>query len=245
MRLEKYESLGNDFLLLFDVDRSQSVDGELARRVCDRRRGVGADGLVLLVPVDEPDADLAMTLWNSDGSRAETSGNGLRCVARAAVDLGVVNGPGVAIRTEAGIRRATVEDDAVAVEMGEATINVVPDGPGRRAVLVDVGNPHLVIDDDGLLELAVLGTKYPQWNVELVSAEGGEVTMAVWERGAGETLACGSGSCASAAAAHAWGLVGERVVVHNPGGDVEVALGHPIVLRGPARRVATVELPCR
>jgi diaminopimelate epimerase len=148
------------------------------------------------------------------------------------------------IQTVVGQRVATVGDNgAIGVGMGSARIEDMSDGPSARSSLVDLGNPHLVILDEGEFELAALGAKYPQYNVELITVSDGEIAMQVWERGAGETLACGTGSCASAAAAHAWGLVGERVVVHNPGGDVEVTLGDPIVLSGPATYVATVDVP--
>ena len=243
MQLRKYQAVGNDFLLLLDLDDQQPVDEARARALCDRRRGVGADGVIRLTP-GRNGADITFELRNSDGSPAETSGNGLRCVARALIDAGIATGPRVVIDTVVGPRAATIGDDGViGVEMGGAQLESPPDAPSPRSMLVDLGNPHLVVLDEGQFELPALGAKYPQWNVELISASGGELTMQVWERGAGETLACGTGSCASAAAAHEWGLVGTSVVVHNPGGDVEVVLGDPIVLRGPAEYVATVEVP--
>ena len=242
MQLRKYQALGNDFLVLVDLDERQPIDEARARAVCDRRRGVGADGLIRLTP-GRDGADITFELRNSDGSPAETSGNGLRCVARALLDIGLAHGPKVVIGTVVGQRVATVGDDGVVgVEMGSARLEDVPDAPSSRSSLVDIGNPHLVILDEGQFDLPSLGAKYPHYNVELITVEDGEIAMQVWERGAGETLACGTGSCASAVAAHAWGLVGDRVVVHNPGGDVEVALGDPIVLRGPAVYVATIDV---
>lgn len=243
MQLRKYQAAGNDFLLLLDLAGEQPVDEARARAVCDRRRGVGADGLIRLTP-GKDGADITFELRNSDGSPAETSGNGLRCVTRALFDAGLVSGSRAVIGTVVGQRVATVGDDGViGVEMGSARIEDVPDGPSPRSSLVDLGNPHLVILDEGQFDLPALGAKYPHYNVELITVADGEIAMQVWERGAGETLACGTGSCASAAAAHAWGLVGEHVVVHNPGGDVEVTLGDPIVLSGPATYVATVDVP--
>jgi diaminopimelate epimerase len=242
MQLRKYQAVGNDFLLLLDLEEQQPIDEARARAVCDRRRGVGADGLIRLTPGREG-ADITFELRNSDGSSAETSGNGLRCVTRALLDVGLVAGPSVVIETVVGQRVATVsEDGVIGVEMGSASIEELPDAPSSRSSLVNLGNPHLVILDEGQFDLPSLGAKYPQYNVELITVADGEIAMQVWERGAGETLACGTGSCASAAAAHAWGLVGGRVVVHNPGGDVEVALGDPIVLSGPATYVATVDV---
>ena len=243
MQLRKYQAVGNDFLLLLDLEEQHPIDEARARALCDRRRGVGADGLIRLTPGRDA-ADITFELRNSDGSPAETSGNGLRCVTRALLDAGLAAGPRVVIETVVGQRVATVGDDGViGVEMGSARVDDVPDGPSSRSSLVDLGNPHLVILDEGQFDLGSLGAKYPQYNVELITVADGEIAMQVWERGAGETLACGTGSCASAAAAHAWGLVGDHVVVHNPGGDVEVALGDPIVLSGPATYVATVDVP--
>ena len=243
MQLRKYQAIGNDFLLLLDLETRWRIDEARARALCDRRRGIGADGLIRLTPGADG-ADITFELRNSDGSPAETSGNGLRCVARALLDVGLVTGPRVVIRTVVGPRVATVgANGVIGVEMGSAKIEELADGPSPHSALVDLGNPHLVVLDDGQFELPPLAAKYPQYNVELIAATGDEIAMQVWERGAGETLACGTGSCASAAAARAWGLVGDHVLVHNPGGDVEVALGDPIVLSGPADYVATVELP--
>ncbi|MGI9033477.1 MAG: diaminopimelate epimerase [Acidimicrobiales bacterium] len=268
MRLQKYQALGNDFLILLDVEGAQPIDADLARAVCHRHKGAGADGLIRVTaggPAVEG-ADVTMELRNADGSRAETSGNGLRCVARAVVDAGVVAGPWVVVATDAGHRRASLgEGDLVAVEMGVARVEPLPaefsapaqgaaraQSPAQGAaraqagVAVDLGNPHLVLLDDGTSELEALGRTYPTTNVELITAGpgAGELTMRVWERGVGETEACGSGACAAAAAAAGWGLVGERTVVHQRGGDVVVDLaGDTIVLTGPAQSVCVVELP--
>jgi diaminopimelate epimerase len=229
MQLRKYHGLGNDFLILLDRDGTQPVDGATARALCERHTGIGADGLIRVT--DEP---LTMELYNADGSRAETSGNGLRCVARAVVDAGWEAGPSFTIVTDAGPRQATVHgDSAVSVEMGTATVD------GQH---VDLGNPHTVVLVDDLAD--VDPGRDPDLNVEYVLPGPGpdELTMRVFERGVGETQACGSGSCAAAAVAHAKGLVGDRVIVHQPGGAVTVALGDPIVLTGPAELVFEVEI---
>jgi diaminopimelate epimerase len=189
MQLRKYQAVGNDFLLLLDLDEQQPIDEARARAVCDRRRGVGADGLIRLTP-GRDGADITFELRNSDGSPAETSGNGLRCVMRALLDAGLVAGPRAVIETVVGRRVATAGDDgAIGVEMGSARIQDMSDGPSARSSLVDLGNPHLVILDEGEFELAALGAKYPQYNVELITVADGEIAMQVWERGAGETLA--------------------------------------------------------
>ncbi|HEX2041946.1 MAG TPA: diaminopimelate epimerase [Acidimicrobiales bacterium] len=248
MRLQKYQALGNDFLIAFD----HPVDAAVARAVCDRHLGAGADGLIRGTRGDA-EADVAMELWNADGSRAETSGNGLRCLARAVVDAGLVAGPVLVIATDAGLRRATLgADGLVSVEMGAVRV-VERDGDDPRWLgFADAGNPHVVlgVDDPTKEDLEEDG---PAWerayggvNVEYVAAGPApdELTMRVWERGVGETMACGSGACAAAVVARRAGMVGERVTVHQPGGDVLVDLSGPtVVLTGPAHYVCTVEFP--
>jgi len=230
MRLRKYHGLGNDFLILVDPDAKQPVDGSTARAACDRHRGVGADGLIRLTA--DP---LAMELYNADGSRAKTSGNGLRCVALAVVDAGLAAGPELTVTTGAGPRRLTLHDDGqVSVDMGRAAIE------GRH---VDLGNPHEVVFVE---QLAVVSGPRDGVNVEYVQVgpEADVLTLRVFERGVGETQACGSGASAAAAVAHAENRVGERVTVRQPGGAVTVDLsGDTIVLTGPAEFVCEVEYP--
>jgi diaminopimelate epimerase len=262
LRLSKHEASGNDFLVLLDPTGTARVGASFARAVCDRRRGVGADGLLAARP-GRDGADLAMELWNADGGTAEMSGNGLRCLAQAVVEAGLVVGPDVTVLTLAGLRRATVrpgaspavawvEADMGAVEVDDAPVALAGSGTrpwrGRR---VRVGNPHLVLLGEDLAQLATLdlvregGDLADELNVEWVVAgpEQDVLTLRVLERGAGETLACGTGSVAAAAVARALGIVGDEVVVRNPGGDLRVALdGASARLAGPVRRVAWVEL---
>ena len=254
MRLRKYQALGNDFLVLLDPDGREQMDGGLARAICDRHRGAGADGLVHVTGASEP----TMVLYNADGGRAETSGNGLRCVGRALLDAGVVDEREFAVITDAGPRRIRVGDDGtVSVEMGTALVGAplrVPwdEIPLGWSNLVSIGNPHLVlgVEDPAKVDLRQtegLQVLYPGGiNVEVVAVGPArdELNMRVWERGVGETLACGSGACAAAAAAWKQGLVDERVTVHQPGGDVTVELGEAgITLMGPAEYVCDVEWP--
>ncbi len=259
MRLRKYHGLGNDFLILFDMDGAQAVDAATAVALCDRHRGVGADGLIRITAGSEG-SDVTMELRNADGGRAETSGNGLRCVARAAVDAGLVAGPGLVITTDVGARRATVDTDGgVSVEMGRVQIvgrngEEADLGPGTGwHGFVDAGNPHAVFGVDDLDKVDVV-TNGQAWdrhhpsgtNVEYVTVgpEPDGLTMRVWERGVGETLSCGSGACAAAVVAHGQHLVGQRVTVHQPGGDVVVDLsGDTVVLSGPAEFICRVEIP--
>lgn len=261
LRLAKHHGLGNDFLVLVDLEDRHALGPDVVAALCDRRRGVGADGFIRVVG-GRDGADLGMELRNGDGGQAPMSGNGIRCLAQAAIDAGVVPGPELTVRTGAGVRRLRVErsdePDVVHVQADMGPVRVSPEDEdvrwagrrwtGRRA---DVGNPHLVLVDDALdrLDLESVGPGLEaSWpggvNVEWVSPGPGpdDLALRVWERGAGATLACGTGSVAAAAAAVAMKLVGgPRVAVHNPGGRLLVDLTPAgAVLVGPAQRVATV-----
>jgi diaminopimelate epimerase len=275
MRLTKHHGLGNDFLVLLDADGSRSLGPDEVRALCDRHRGVGADGLIRATrPGDAVAFGIVarMELTNADGSRAEMSGNGIRCLAQALVAAGWAPGPALPISTDAGLRTVTVHDQAGAATQVSSVEMGVPDlvgdapewatGPFRRALRVDMGNPHLVLelapghedaaagdtDDVRLVELGErVNAKLPGGaNVHLLAPDGPGgpgVAIRTYERGVGPTLACGTGACASAAAARAWGLAGDRVPVRQPGGVAEVTLGSAAVLRGPSTFVATVDVP--
>lgn len=260
LRLSKHEGAGNDFLVLLDpADQVRLGEAEV-RRLCDRHRGVGADGVIRVGPGNGR-AELSMELHNADGRLAETSGNGLRCLAQAAVDAALVRPPRFSVATGAGVATVDYESSEVpgsakaTVDMGTVRLigPAATDRAGRPMQRVDTGNPHLVVrcDDPAGIDLAVAGPELAAdyedgINVEFVAAGPGpdEITLRVWERGVGETRACGSGSCAAAAVARSWGLVGANVLVRNPGGTLEVALGEkdgdPVLLGGPVRRVAEV-----
>jgi diaminopimelate epimerase len=262
--LVKYEGLGNDFLVLVDLEGRFPLDASLARFACDRHRGFGADGLLRGGPPPDGSSD-AMTfeLRNADGGEAEMSGNGLRCLAHAAIDAGAVDaGPGdtFGVLTPAGRREVRVHalDDGwmwASTEMGEPKVLGPEEAGGRCNVghgqlFVDVGNPHLVVlgPDPSTLDVASLGPALSreagsdsEVNVEFVVLGPGrdELTMRVWERGVGETEACGTGSVAAAAALHHWGRVGTKVTVNQPGGAAEVELraDGTAMLSGPSRRI--------
>ncbi|GAC1309065.1 MAG: diaminopimelate epimerase [Acidimicrobiales bacterium] len=260
IRLTKHHGLGNDFLVLLEPPPDVDLVA-LARHLCDRRRGVGADGLLVARPAGES-ADVTMELRNADGGRAEMSGNGIRCFAQAVWEAGLVTGDVLRVATDAGLRTVRMVDRPgpavvrASVDMG--SVKVVGDatewvgGSVQAAALVDAGNPHLVLLDPSVAEVGVstrgpeIERSFPEGvNVEWIWPQApGELILRVWERGAGETQACGTGSCAAAAAAASWDHVGSKVIVHNPGGDVTVELGEgeSAVLTGPAQRVATVEV---
>ncbi len=257
LTLTKYHGLGNDFLVLVDPP---DVDlPALARRLCDRRRGIGADGL--LTVSDEPGYDARMTLHNADGSRAEMSGNGIRCfaqsIARASESL-----RSLAILTDAGERQVDLweTDDAhtllASVSMGAPKPLPIPDGwdalaldGGRPVLHLSMGNPHSVVatDDVFAIDLAEAGALVPHVNLELIhpGPEPDAITMRVHERGAGITEACGTGATAAAYAAKLWGLVTpdtQEITVHMDGGDAKVRLGDELTLIGPTTFIATVTL---
>jgi diaminopimelate epimerase len=271
MRLTKHHGLGNDFLVLLDPDSSHPLDPEVARALCARRTGVGADGVIRATPATgEGPARVRMELRNADGSAAEMSGNGIRCLAQALVLgwPGVGEGDAVVIATDAGLRTVSVGDAVspvtldLSVAMGPASIegdaSEWTGGPLTRGLRVDTGNPHIVLEvgpgDPSLLpdeiDLVALGeavnAKVPGGaNVHLLSAASPGIAIRSYERGVGLTQACGTGACASAAAARAWGLVDDPVPVAMPGGDAVVTLGpeaRDVVLRGPATYIGAVEL---
>lgn len=259
LSLTKHHGLGNDFLVLLDLDGAHPVGAALARALCDRHTGVGADGLIRVTAGTEG-ADVTMQLRNADGSLAEMSGNGIRCLAQAVHGAGIVDGLNLSVATPAGVRRLTLRGGdgpsvvRVSVDMGAAKVG--PEEPqatpDRGVRPVDMGNPHLVVwgpafttDDVVGMGAQIESHTAGGVNVEFVTLGPGpdELTMRVWERGVGETNACGTGACAAAAAAHEWGLVGPRVVVHQPGGDAEVEVRpDTVILTGPAQVVARVEV---
>ena len=257
--LTKHHGLGNDFLVLLDLEARADVGPDLARAVCDRTTGIGADGLIRARP-DAHGADMAMELWNSDGSRAELSGNGLRCLAQALVLAGVT-GPALTVATSRGTHALTVTGTEqpgvheVVADMGPVDLE------GRAgdwilpgvvdAAFARIENPHLVLlapepqnaPDLDEVGRAANGAVDGGINVEIIRVRGDDLVLDVFERGAGRTQACGTGACAAAAVAREWGLVGEQVTVHMPGGDARIGLGASVLLAGPIVAVARVEYP--
>lgn len=265
MHLTKHHGLGNDFLVLVDETGSVPVEAlgsDVVRWVCDRRRGVGADGFIQVGP-GTSGADVSMVLRNADGSRAEMSGNGIRCLGQAVARARALDELALNVATDGGLRRLQIRfppgerDAAVEVDMGSAepgpAVKEVRAGVAAiKSTTVDMGNPHLVVlvEDHDNVDVAALGVAsqrdYPSGiNVEVISMPAGGndvVDLVVWERGVGLTQACGTGACAAAYAAHQWGLVEDRVSVRMPGGKVDVFLGPSIMLDGPATFVADVEV---
>jgi diaminopimelate epimerase len=271
MKFTKMHALGNDFILI-DA-RSEGIEGpsELSRRLCKRRFGVGADQMLLL-EVSE-DADFGMRIFNADGSEVEMCGNGIRCLARYIWDRGLSNRDVLDIETPAGIIRPEKNGTMVRVDMGEPRLegkDIPVDAKGKvidlplrigdrtfKITCVSMGNPHAVIFIDkieglegfpvGLYGAAVeTHQMFPKkTNVEFIDVLGeSELRMRVWERGAGETPACGTGASAAVVASCLKGLTGRKVTVHLDGGDlhIEWAVDNRVYMTGPAEEVFLGEI---
>ena len=257
----KMQGAGNDFVLIdmlgaIHESPIQNIP-EFARKICDRHFGVGADGLILVLPSDK--ADYRMRVINSDGSEAEMCGNGIRCFARYIWESGSEKKEVISVETLAGVIVPTIISDndsfvGVEVDMGipeeQALSEILKvEGNSYRINKISMGNPHCVIfvDDIDGINLSATGPvieNLPQFpdrtNVEFAKIlNKGEIALKVWERGAGETLACGTGACAAVAAAILNDLTDRKVVVHLPGGDLEIewAQDKHILMRGPAEKV--------
>jgi len=267
----KHNGLGNDFLVLDRREASALSNAQvseidwpnIARSWCNRKTGIGADGLLLLGRINTN--TLTMRLFNSDGSLAEMSGNGIRCLAQAAhMADGLTTEVVYAVTTDAGERRVVVTPRAHDSQTVDASVDMGPIGtldepmgwatlecdPMRPVMHISVGNPHSVVgvEDVAIVPLKELGEKVPQINLEIIEPgpEVNAITMRVHERGAGITQACGTGACASAWAAVQWGLVpasASEVIVHMDGGDVKVRVNEPkagiVTLIGPAQFMST------
>lgn len=271
IRLSKHHGLGNDFLVCL-TDHLPLDAVERARAWCDRRTGIGADGLIFGLPPGTghgDDGDIVMRLLNSDGSPAALSGNGLRCFAQAVARARGIADLHLDISTPAGIRACTVHaTDAPHIVTATVDMGVVCPGPdpdveelmavvGEPVSLVkrwetgDIGNPHVVceVDDPDAIDLATAGPAVEAHfeegaNVHFVTVSGrNELYHRVWERGAGITNACGTGATVSADIFHRWGLVDTKVIVHMPGGDALVDVAGPTTLTGPATHVADLDVP--
>ena len=249
--LEKWHGAGNDFLVALHARGPARLDAAVAVEWCDRHTGFGADGLIEGFFGDE---GFAMRLHNADGSGAELSGNGLRCLVAAAAIHGLVPEGTLDVATEVGPRRVTIALDPSgtrawgSVDMGPVEVK---GGTLDTGVLAVVGNPHVVVADDGAPDGELIarardlaGALASGANVEFVTLQGADhLSIRVVERGAGLTLACGTGSCAAAAVAHGLGLVSSQVTVTNPGGDLDVMLRDGVAtLAGPAQRVGAISM---
>jgi diaminopimelate epimerase len=257
MRLIKTHALGNDFLLARTVDVAPGTDrAQLAHAVCDRHRGIGADGLILYTPTA---LGASMDLLNADGSYSEVSGNGVRCLGAWLAYSQPDEKGGIEVTTDAGIKRLTLlarrgNHFTFRALMGQPTAieRVTLDAAGERveAVTLRVGNPQCVVlgeaTEERLHTIAAALAVHPHFpdgtNVELADVEAPErVRILIWERGVGPTQASGTGACAAAVASHRFGGAAADVLIVSPGGTQHVEWTEDgLYLTGPAEVVADV-----
>lgn len=252
MKFSKYHALGNDYIVLNPANAIPPLSPEMIKRVCHRNFGVGSDG-ILLGPSNEGDCDFSLRIFNPDGSEAEKSGNGLRIFSRYLWDNKMVGKDPFTIFTLGGVVSSQVFNDGkrVSVEMGKVSFlseHIPVKGSPREvineALTVDdvpltfcaatIGNPHCVIikEDISEDETRRLGPKietdprFPnRTNVQFMKIlDRSNIRIEIWERGAGYTLASGSSGSASAAVAYRLGLCGPDMVVHMPGGTIDISI---------------------
>lgn len=262
MRFTKMHGIGNDYVYL-DCTRDCPSDlPKLAVRLSDRHFGVGGDGLICVCPSQT--ADFRMRMFNADGSEGEMCGNGIRCVGKLVWDRKLTDRRQLAIETGAGVKLLSLKIDggqvsAVTVDMGEPRAAeprlLAVQGREYLVTPVDMGNPHVVLflDEIDSLDLAALGPcfeRHPAFpnrtNTEFVRvASRTELDMRVWERGSGETLACGTGACAALTAAVLAGKCARAATLRLRGGNLSVrwdAADRHIYMTGPAITVFEGEL---
>lgn len=274
LEFTKMHGLGNDFIVIEDLAEELDFSAEAVAWFCDRNFGIGADGLILVRPASDPDADFFMLYYNADGSTAEMCGNGIRCFAKYLVDhdLLLAESRNVRVQTLGGVRpMAFTRDerghmDEATVDMGVpvlAPAEIPVDLPGESIrdhplateegtfgiTAVSMGNPHAIVwvDDtenapvDTLGPLIEVHPAFPaRTNVEfaeIVSER--RIRLRVWERGVGETLACGTGACATAVAGSVTGRSDRDVTIELPGGELHIVWGEDdrVLMTGPATEV--------
>lgn len=269
MRLEftKMHGLGNDFLMLDLVTQRVRLDEALIRRLSDRHFGVGFDQLLVVEPPHQPDVDFRYRIFNADGSEVSQCGNGARCFARFVRDRRLTRKDTLRVETASGIITLQIDSQGwVTVDMGPPRLepSAIPfvadnaaldyrievDGELYQIAAVSMGNPHAIlrVDDVDSAPVATLGPRlesHPRFpervNVgfmQVINRQ--EIKLRVYERGAGETLACGTGACAAAVAAMRWGLVDRDIKVHLPGGPLRIRWSHDnasVLMTGPTARV--------
>lgn len=267
LNFTKMHGIGNDFVVIDGVNQSVQLSPEQCRFIANRRIGVGCDQILLVEASDQSDVDFRYRIFNADGSEVAQCGNGARCFLRFVLEKGLSDKQSIRVKTRSGILELYQEsDDQVRVSMGEPifepagvpfladstelsyTLNV--DGESVPVGVVSVGNPHAVVQVDNVqtAQIARLGPKiesHPSFPeqvnagfMQIISPD--HIRLRVYERGAGETLACGSGACAAVAVGHIQGLLSDCVKVSLPGGDLVISwqgVKQPIWMTGPAATV--------
>ncbi len=267
IQFTKMQGIGNDFVVIDAINQPVSLTPEQARRIADRHFGVGCDQILLVEPPRNQDVAFRYRILNADGSEVAQCGNGARCFARFVRDKGLTDRDEFLVETEDGLMILRIlPDGQVQVNMGAprlapaeipfraeaqaVTYPLVVDGETHEIGAVSMGNPHAVlrVADVAAAPVATLGPRiehhprFPQRTnvgfLEVVDRR--HARLRVWERGAGETLACGSGACAAVVSGRLQGLLDERVAVDLPGGRLIIAWqggDAPVYLTGPATTV--------
>ncbi|WP_428944458.1 diaminopimelate epimerase [Pantoea sp. FN060301] len=267
MQFSKMHGLGNDFMVVDAVTQNVYFSPELIRRLADRHLGIGFDQLLIVEPPYDPDLDFHYRIFNADGSEVAQCGNGARCFARFVRLKGLTNKSDIRVSTQNGRMVLSVtQDEQVCVNMGEPDFepqkvpfrankaeNLYLMRTAEQTVMcgvVSMGNPHCVLQVDSVktAQVELLGPvleshdRFPERvNVGFMEVASREhIRLRVYERGAGETQACGSGACAAVAVGIQQGLLAEKVRVDLPGGALNIAWkgpGHPLYMTGPATHV--------
>lgn len=267
LKFTKMHGLGNDFVVVDLVSQRAKIFPDQVRNLADRNFGIGFDQLLIVEPPTDPDMDFRYRIFNADGSEVEQCGNGARCFARFVYDKRLTSKKTICVETSGGNIQLNLTDDGeVTVDMGVPRLkpDTIPfvaeqqqekyklqvDGQAYTVGAVSMGNPHgvLVVDDVDTAPVETLGPKIERHErfpnrvnvgfMQIVSRD--EVRLRVYERGAGETLACGTGACAAVVAGRLQGLLNEVVEVHLPGGTLKIRWageGQPVMMTGPAARV--------
>ena len=272
LKFSKMHGLGNDFVVLDGIRQPLALTPEQLRYLADRHFGVGCDQILLVETAEQPGVDFRYRIFNADGGEVEQCGNGARCFVRFVHDAGLTAKREIRVETQSGIITPRLEDDGnVTVNMGiprflPAEIPFLGDGEAVIHALdvadetleisvVSMGNPHAVqvVDDVDRAPVGVQGplienhARFPQRvNAGFMQVvERHAIRLRVYERGSGETLACGTGACAAAVAGIRRGLLDSPVRVTTRGGDLTIAwagLGQPVMMTGPAVTVFTGEI---
>ncbi len=272
LRFNKMHGLGNDFVVLDAVHAPIDLTPALAARLADRRFGIGCDQVLLVEPPRLPGTDFHYRIFNADGSEVEQCGNGARCFARFVRDTGLTAKTEIPVGTSSGRILLRVQADGqVTVDMGRPQLvpTAIPftadaeathyalevDGESLAIAAVSMGNPHAVLQvaDVDQAPVGTLGPRIEQHprfpnrvNVGFMQVQDRRrVRLRVWERGTGETLACGTGACAAVVAGRLWGELDAEVAVSLPGGTLVIhwsGAGEPVQMTGPATRVFDGEI---
>lgn len=267
LKFTKMHGLGNDFVVLDLISQTCKLRASHVRKLADRRLGIGCDQVLVVEPPRTPEADFRYRIYNADGNEVEQCGNGARCFALFVRDMKLTTKTSIIVETNTGtLQLKTLENRQVEVDMGAPELEpaAIPFRAAQRAdryslslpdtelqiAAVSMGNPHAVtivanIDTAPVAELGPRIEQHPDFPqgvnagfMQLVSPE--LIRLRVYERGVGETLACGSGACAAVVAGRQQGVLEEQVQVDLPGGSLQIAWageGHPVIMTGPATTV--------